>query len=101
MRPPCPWRSHPLPLSRPRGCSELPLMRTSQETPIADSSPQGGKEFHGPHSAVLRKLGREFENPQGARDISSGRLTLAPSLAIAVQRASEHMRLPDPPLQED
>ncbi len=66
--------------------SELPLMRTSQETP---------------HSAVPRKLGREFENPQGARDVSSGRLTLAPSLAIAVQRASENMRLPDPPLQED
>src|SRR5256714_558198 len=84
----------PLPEPAQRGRSELPLMRTSQDTPIADTSPQGGKEYYSPHSAVLRKLGREFENPQGARDVSSGRLTLAPSLGIAVQRASEKMRLP-------
>jgi len=76
-------------------------MRTSQETPIPDLFPQEGTAFHRPQPALPRKLGREFENPQGARDVSSGRLTLAPSLGIAVQRASEKMRLPDPPLQED
>ena len=80
---------------------ELPLMRTSQETPIPDLFPQGGNAFHRPHPALPRKQEREFENPPGARDVSPGRLLLAPSLAIAVQRASENMRLPDPPLQED
>jgi len=76
-------------------------MRTSQDTAIPDSSPPGVEKFHSPYSAVPRKLRREFENPQGARDVSSGRLVLAPSLGIAVQRASENTRLPDPPLQED
>jgi len=76
-------------------------MRTSQETPIPDLFPQGGNAFHRPHPALPRKQEREFENPPGARDVSPGRLLLAPSLAIAVQRASENMRLPDPPLQED
>jgi len=81
--------------------SELPVMRTSQDTPVPDPSLQGGDEFHSPHPPLPRTRGREFENPQGAREVSSGRLPLAPSLGIAVQRVSETTRVPDPPSQED
>src|SRR5438067_1300682 len=75
--------------------SELPVMRTSQDTPVPDPSLQWGDEFHSPHPPLPRTRGREFENPQGAREVSSGRLPLAPSLGIAVQRVSETIRDPD------
>ena len=91
----------PLPDPPRNGGSELPF-----ETPS-----QGGSEFHIPHPA-LPQTRREFQSPQGgrefrfdnpplaAREVSSGRLPLAPSPGIAVQRASDNTRLSDPPPQE-
>ena len=81
--------------------SELPLMRTSEDTPVPDLSPQSGSAFHSAHASLPRKRGREFENPQGPREVFSGRLPLAPPLGIAVQRASDNSRPPDPPPQDD
>ena len=66
-----------------------------------DTPPHGGNDFHSPHPALPRKRGREFENPQGTREVSTGRLPLAPSLGIAVQRASDGTRVSDPAPQED
>ncbi len=96
-------------------------MRSSDDTPLPDPPRNGGSEFpfetpsqggsEFPHPA-LPQTRREFQSPQGgrefrfdnpppaAREVSSGRLPLAPSPGIAVQRASDNPRLPDPPPQE-
>ncbi len=121
---PRPQRGSESPFVTPQqGGRELPLMRSSDDTPLPDpprnggsefpfeTPSQGGSEFHIPHPA-LPQMGREFQSPQGgrefrfdnpplaAREVSSGRLPLAPSPGIAVQRASDNTRLPDPPPQE-
>ncbi len=121
---PRPQRGSESPFVTPQqGGRALPLMRSSDDTPLPDpprnggsefpfeTPSQGGSEFHIPHPA-LPQMGREFQSPQGgrefrfdnpplaAREVSSGRLPLAPSPGIAVQRASDNTRLPDPPPQE-
>src|SRR6266566_4625031 len=112
---PRPQRGSESPFVTPQqGGRELPLMRSSDDTPLPDpprnggsefpfeTPSQGGSEFHIPHPA-LPQMGREFrfDNPPlAAREVSSGRLPLAPSPGIAVQRASDNTRLPDPPPQE-
>ena len=121
---PRPQQGSESPFETPQqGGRELPLMRSTDDTPLPDPPRNGGSEFpfetpsqadsefHILHPA-LPQTGREFQSPQGgrefrfdnpplaARDVSSGRLPLAPSPGIAVQRASDNTRLPDPAPQE-
>ena len=100
--------------SDPDPLQPFPLLGMRNDAPLLEPSQQGrselgsdtppphrGIDFHSPHPALPRKVGREFENPQGPREVSTGRLPLAPSPGIAVQRASDSTRVPDPPPQED
>ena len=111
---------HPGPLT------QVPLMTMRDETSLPDPPPNGRREFQ---LEPLQRSGSEFgfdtppqatelplkavgflqrvrsDNPspttsaQGAREVSPGRLPLAPSHSIAVQRVSEDTPLSDAPSQ--
>jgi len=89
----------PHPDPSPQGARELPLMRTMDDTPYPDPPPQGGRELpltrameDTPHPDPFPQGTREFPAPTLSlpqRGREDGRLPLAPSHGIAVQRASD------------
>ena len=112
----------------PGRLTQVPLMAMRDDTSLPDPPPNGRREFQ---LEPLQRSGSEFGfdtppqgtelplkavgflqrvrsgNPspttsaQGATEVSPRRLPLAPSLGIAVQRASESTRVSDPPALED